>query len=521
MKKSLFILSGILIPLASFAEANEPVLEPGMYAIKVSPNGQYLCNFAGDAGIYNVSTGETVYYPETSFGIGNTIANNGMAVAAVNDKAALLYNGEILRPTAYNDYWFCDFNGITPDGTKVIGIINNTKAGPTYLPFIADVDANGNVSAPQILPYPAKDFFDATPQFISAVWISDDGKTIGGQVSDSMGYFDYPIVFKQAANGDWSYYLPTEKIFNPDGIKIPENPWENEPVFPEPENFMSGALLLAYQEAYQAYLDGELKDMPIPEEYMTDEQFERYEAAVNKYNDWYYGEQTAMKEYLDVYYKVLATSPTFSINDFALQPDGSVMVQHGGMLEEIEDGLYEMIGKLYVFDTKAETFKIIDGPDPSAAPKQILPDGTLIISRGVREVPTSWVLRPGAAEFQTMEEYLAPKYPELAKYLGDNFANGSGIVSASYDMSVWCGGMTVECLSDYSEDLDADAFYYTYVLTNLDLAGVESLVSEATDGIYKVYNLKGVKVLETKDACELYNLEKGIYIVNGKKYIIK
>ena len=48
-------------------------------------------------------------------------------------------------------------------------------------------------------------------------------------------------------------------------------------------------------------------------------------------------------------------------------------------------------------------------------------------------------------------------------------------------------------------------------------AGVESLVAEPTDGIYRVYNLNGVKVLETKDASAFDALPKGVYIVNGKK----
>lgn len=52
-------------------------------------------------------------------------------------------------------------------------------------------------------------------------------------------------------------------------------------------------------------------------------------------------------------------------------------------------------------------------------------------------------------------------------------------------------------------------------------SGVESLVADPTDGIYKVFNLQGVKVLETKDASAVNALAKGIYIVNGKKVVIR
>ena len=50
-------------------------------------------------------------------------------------------------------------------------------------------------------------------------------------------------------------------------------------------------------------------------------------------------------------------------------------------------------------------------------------------------------------------------------------------------------------------------------------AGVESIVA-AQDGVYRVFNLQGVKVLETTDASAISNLGKGIYIINGKKVIL-
>lgn len=43
---------------------------------------------------------------------------------------------------------------------------------------------------------------------------------------------------------------------------------------------------------------------------------------------------------------------------------------------------------------------------------------------------------------------------------------------------------------------------------------------EAVDGVYRVYNINGVNVLNTEDPLELKNLEHGLYIVNGKKIIL-
>lgn len=49
-------------------------------------------------------------------------------------------------------------------------------------------------------------------------------------------------------------------------------------------------------------------------------------------------------------------------------------------------------------------------------------------------------------------------------------------------------------------------------------AGVDSVKNE--DGKTMVYNLQGLKVLETDDTTQIRNLKKGIYIINGKKVIL-
>lgn len=46
-------------------------------------------------------------------------------------------------------------------------------------------------------------------------------------------------------------------------------------------------------------------------------------------------------------------------------------------------------------------------------------------------------------------------------------------------------------------------------------SGIESL--QAEDGGFMIYNLQGVKVLDTKNANDFNSLPKGLYIVNGKK----
>ena len=53
-------------------------------------------------------------------------------------------------------------------------------------------------------------------------------------------------------------------------------------------------------------------------------------------------------------------------------------------------------------------------------------------------------------------------------------------------------------------------------------AGVESIEDENLgDGIIRAYNLQGVKMMETGNPDDINNLPKGIYIVNGKKVVVK
>lgn len=53
-----------------------------------------------------------------------------------------------------------------------------------------------------------------------------------------------------------------------------------------------------------------------------------------------------------------------------------------------------------------------------------------------------------------------------------------------------------------------------------DESGIADIVAPAEEG-YTVYNLQGIRVLKTMDKNAVSNLPAGLYIVNGKKYIIK
>ncbi|MCH5233814.1 MAG: hypothetical protein J1E16_00850 [Muribaculaceae bacterium] len=525
MRKSILLAASLLASVSCFAqESVEPELVPGVYALKISPNGKWVGSMAGDGSLYNTETGDNTYYSGIILGLGNAVADNGMAVGDMNDVGALLYNGKTsFPPTIADKFWFCDFNSITPDATRICGILNNPIVNQNnedreeyytmYVPFVADIDADGNVGEPIILPYPEVDFFGVAPEYITAVWMSRDGKTIVGEVLDGRGQYSYPIYFTEDEKGEWNYELPSKSLFNPTGIDLPKNPWAEQPPYPNPEDFMSGQKKTAYLEAYQAYVSGESEIMPDPEEYMNPTQLKEYEEAIVSYNQWFYGQGQAIADYIKIYNEVLKTSPTFSGNELTIEPSGEYLMIRGGLT----DDNFDIISKIYKFGITNDEIQEIETPTKEYYPSMILPDGTLIITKGLEYVPNSYIMLPDSNEFITLQEYLEPEYPEIAEWLDAEVPGGTGVVSMNDDRTIITGALIPDQLAD--SDYANGGYYYNTYFILLGNAGVESIVDNATDGIYKVYDLNGVKVMETKDASVVNNLPKGIYIINGKKIL--
>ena len=60
----------------------------------------------------------------------------------------------------------------------------------------------------------------------------------------------------------------------------------------------------------------------------------------------------------------------------------------------------------------------------------------------------------------------------------------------------------------------------TYTIISKESSGVTGLEADET-GLFRVYNLKGINILNTTDADALRSLDRGLYIVNGRKVLIK
>lgn len=516
MKKSLLL--GMMCAAAAgvFAQTAPQVL-PYVYAQKISPDGRWiLCESIQDGiAVCDRLAGEDgfVYYTEGAMSNGNVFANDGTCVGSTfyGDMAVIFKDGEMVPVEALADVSFCNLNGISADGLRICGTISNPEMAPgkiMYVPFCIDKDASGEYSQVKYLPYPETDFLGKVPQYVSAVWISNDGKTVLGQVIDASGLAIYPIVYKESASGEWSYSLPSESLLNPNHIELPEDPGDFEMTPPNVKNFMSPENQALYQQALDDWAAGGYQgEWPgnHPEEYMTPEEIEEYNAYVEVYNAYAEQYNAALDAYMEARIQIFNESVLFLQNGFALKADGSkfAIAQEFSYEEEGGDDWWPNIVTeyiTYVFDTNDGSFVKYDNTRKDLIPNQILANGEVLGSTPANgEIPTvTYILMPGSTEYISLCDYLASTNPEANQWITDNltaevitgydFETGdyitetmtlSGHAAASEDLSVIASGVMSYYLPD---DELAEMGYMTYVLSGLQ-SGVKAVASADKSGV--------------------------------------
>lgn len=472
--------------------------KPICLSLGISPNGKWMGNYVGYAKIYDIENDVMTEYRDCTLSQGSPVTNNGIAAAG----GVFLKDGEVIPVQTVDGQGGFDIESITSDAKYVTG---SWRRGP----FVGELDENLNIINPVSLPRPDTDLFGARPQWINSILVSENGNVCVGQIQDSYGMYLYPIIYYNTDEG-WKYTIPIESLFNPTGAEIMQNPMDHHPEYPYPEDYMNPVEAEAYQEAYKKYVSEGNGIKPDPQKYMTEDQYAEYLAAVDVYNEWFYNSQEAFQKYLDTYYGIVETSPSFSQGELAIHPSGEYIYMNGGILDS--DGYRRSY--MYEFTTEGVN-RLIPLRDNNQAPMGVLSDGTVLSSPPQMAGFNGFILEPGADEFITLSEYISRENPELAVWVEETFPGGTGTLAMSDDKSVIACSVFVTQLCDELYEV-SDFRFATYII-NMNEAGVESLVAEPTDGVYKVYNLQGVKVLETKDASAINYLPKGLYIVNGKK----
>lgn len=133
---------------------------------------------------------------------------------------------------------------------------------------------------------------------------------------------------------------------------------------------------------------------------------------------------------------------------------------------------------------------------------------------GVRKNSNSWSLRPNRSTYLGVSR--------------DGLKFNTSLTNSKFDLTIDNGEAIITFDSSFSNNClnaDGDNYYFNVVASNpskvqlykLDTAsGIDGVTSnEETTGVREVYNLQGQRVNNVD------NLPKGIYIINGKKTVVK
>ena len=557
---------------SSFGQsAGKPFVIDEFYAQKISPDGKWLYGITeSDEGvIFNLETMEYLAFYQRTLGNGNVFALDGTAVGSISQngsgQAIIIKDGKEVEQPALNKYWYSNIHGITADATLAVGVVGNEGSSggvedidQTYLPFVGEVDEFGECGNLTILPHPEKDFSGRVPQYSSANWISDDGKTIIGQMVDYSGFFIQPIVYRQDNAGDWSYILPTESLFNPLHIEIPEYPGEfDDSREPNPLNYMTEDKQEEYIEDMDYWssssVDGSYDEDNYPGDnldyYMTPEKYAEYVVAMDEYVNYFYEYNDKINAYLDAFYYAIDTSVPFLQNAFSLNREGTLAAFTSR--QYIETGALdpETVYGTYLYDIENGKLSKINSKYTGIVMGQVLA-GNVVIGSTTDEAayPLCYVYEPGAEDFIPLEEYFMKANPAAADWMKENLvhefldtgdsgidpyaattrADSEGVMVSGYgvasdDFSVFAAGVPAYLWS-------STVGYQTYIFSDLTsgiktvLASEDSAVRVMGNGVISVAgsvknltvtDLSGRITFSANEATGMMetNLNRGIYVV--------
>lgn len=552
MKKTLLLCMSFGLTAATFAQT-QPVVLPEFYSMKISPDGSVLVSegFEG-ADIYNVKTGERTPLGEYRLGSGNCVSTDGSIIVATTemDAPVIIKNGEEIDVTSITDlYVSSSFNAITGDGTRIVGWVSNpnmnegdmySEDGVTmYVPMYVELNQDGTLGEVKLLPYPEKDWLGKTPQYITASYISNDGKTILGQLVDNSGMCIYPVLFTEGNDGEWSYSLPTASLINPNELPLPEDPGEFTLWPPEEKDYMSEEAYAKYQEAYDAWvLSGYEEDLYHEiATYMTEAEIKAYNEAAEQYNAEAMAYQQKCEKYSEELNTIKEESVFFLQNGQAMDADAKTIAMAASkeviVDPEAEWPEYETQYPTYILDVESGELKEVKSFDNGTypIPGQVLPDGTVIASTpqpspwAARQLPPQgYILLPESEEYVPVETKISEINAEAASWLNENYLKTimvgydwetdeynfetllmTGHICVSDDWSVVSGGVMSYLFNQEDEMPDGEEpnMLESYVICS-STGAVNGIESDVTVDHVKYYDMNGL---------EIKNPEKGIYVV--------
>lgn len=377
-------MAPVLVANATAAEPKVPKIMEGSALNAVSPNGKYAAGeYYGSVSYVNLETGAETFFSademgstQYGLGVGNCISNDGILICSDDmNGSSSYYDGtewkylDIGETNGVNT----GANAITPDGSRIcgdLGLREMTMEDVTMcVPVIWDRLSDGTYGEYVRLPHPELDPFGRAPQYVTATHISDDGHTILGQITDCRGYYRYPIVYKEAADGTWSYILPYASTFNPNHVTIPEYPGEG-PRQPQATDYMTEQEKADWDQAMADWRANGYKQDEYPNEndFLSPEAKAEYQAALDKYNEEAPVWSEKWDAYNTAYWDALDGTPNFESNQNALASDGSAIgctEATEGVPDPTSWGPIPMIYTPYIYDLTTGEYVKYEGKNMS------------------------------------------------------------------------------------------------------------------------------------------------------------
>lgn len=569
MKRSLLL--SILATIASLCVAQSTSYHADFYFDKMSPNGKWMSGHSmGTILLYNANSGEYEEYVASedlvsayyATGIGNCWSNDGILVGSVNDHDCAYYQN-----SEWNELPLLPENGglnmahcITPDANRIAGVVGmsgmNMESEQMIKPVYWDRESDGSYGMYKELPYPTTDFCGRVPQYVTAIAISDDGKTIVGQVVDWSGFYIYPIVYTQDGSGAWSYRTYCEGILYPEGTTFNEWPGE-EPAAPDYTVYMNDeqkaaytAALKEYNDAFNRYLNGEIlwnqvPAEPNPADYISADRLGEYNDAVNAYDLAIYNYYKAVEEF-DAVMMANMTGSSFIFNNVYISGNGryySCTLKQSDYSNPYYTITTNTPVKIDLQESADVIYKVNTSMDMIAS--SVMNDGRMIVQNpSMAYGRNSYIVSDDCQTLTTFIDYLEsrdskvaewvkskttfdiPYYNENSEYVlaedsvavGSVYCNSEGSVFGSFMYDEWSENARVVEFSyviDFTDDAAVEGIRNNRNSMTAYTDGNNMLYVQGTVESAAIYDMRGNCVLvcnKPQDAIQL-DLPQGVYIV--------
>lgn len=447
MKKTLLTLACACLAGSAIAQTTGATDYKGNQFTNLSANGTWLIESGLESlRVYNTETGKFSDYignegESYAAGLGSRVVTNDGTVVGFSANGAVIFKNGQITPLPMLTGQGSTMNGanaITPDGKRIVGFLHNdgaefgSAAMMTY-PVIWNQKADGTYEC-KALPFPEKDFVGLEPQSVLATDISEDGKSIIIQMTSNDGFYVYPILLTENADGTWKQQLKgTSKLW--DDAKLAEiGTAPVEPKRPKAFDYMTDEDLVNYNkaleeyaQAYEDYQNGLIgyDELPAnPEynqgEYITDPAKKaQYDADMEAYN-------LADAQYWDDYYtfqdKLAGATygASYAYNNAMISANGKYLAS-SLQWSDIMTWTSTCTPIVITLDGDKETLKEADLKNNLTT--SITNDGMLVHAAPFTEVTrSSYVLPANAEKSLGIDEWLkAQGRDDLKKFLDDNY----------------------------------------------------------------------------------------------------